>query len=424
MKRLSGLDAGFLYGETPTWHMHVGALLLLGPSERPLDVEGYRAFLEERLPLIDTFRRRPAGVPFGLDRPVWEEVAEIDLRHHVRRVRVPEPGGPRELSEALSPPFATRLDFRRPLWEAWVAEGLPDGRAAVLLKIHHAVAGGFTGLRILEHLLDVEPAPAPVTPVQPSRRDRVPSPPERLGRAAASWALLPLRTARLAPGLARAAIGLARFRTSPDWADATLPFQAPRTSFNRTLTSDRALAFFSVPLDDVKRVKDAVGVTVNDVVLALCGGALRRYLAARGELPDRPLVAQVPVAVHTPEAGGPKQVIGNQLTVMGSSLATHVADPIERLRAIHAGTESGKHLQHVLGDDLVQDILGVLPRPSCTAPRARTRASASPTTTRRSSASSPRTCPVRRCRSTRPGPGSSTSTRWGRSSSARASTSP
>jgi WS/DGAT/MGAT family acyltransferase len=153
-----------------------------------------------------------------------------------------------------------------------------------------------------------------------------------------------------------------RLRASPDWPAVTLPFQAPRTSLNRTITPHRGFAYCSVPLSGVKTIKNAFSVTVNDVVLGICTGALRRYLADRGELPGKPLIAQIPVAVHVDHGGDTSGgAWGNATAVMGAALPTQLADPVERLRVIHASTHSAKVMQHALGDDLILDLADVAP---------------------------------------------------------------
>ncbi|MFN8037470.1 MAG: TIGR03084 family metal-binding protein [Acidimicrobiia bacterium] len=356
MNRLPPLDGMFLMGEQRAWPMHVGALMVFDGDA--LDAARYRAFVESRLPYLPALRRRTVPVPFALDRPVWEDDAAVDLDHHVRARRVRAPGDARAVARTVASLLAKPLDHRRPLWEAWFLDGMPDDEVAVLFKVHHAAAGGFTGMRVLEHLCDLEPDPD----LPPPRTVRGTPAPSRLrlaGEGLVSVGTLPWRIVRLAPTLTRSALGLARFRLSPDWASATLPFQAPRTSLNGSVTPERSAAYCSVPLAEVKAVKNAFDVTVNDVVLAMLASALRGYLSAHGEHPTKPLVAQLPVATHA--GTGIKTVAGNHMMLMGAAMATDLADPVERLRTIHRATDSGKDLEAALGDELLTQLFGVMP---------------------------------------------------------------
>ncbi len=357
------MDAAFISGETSAWHMHAGALILLDPAEAPDDfgVDTFRKLLSARLSSLGPFCRRLAPVPFGLDTPVWVTDATLDVDAHVRAVGVPSPGGPTDLGRLAGDLFASKLDRSRPLWELWFIEGLADGRVALLAKVHHALVDGVGGARLYEALFDIEPDAPFERPDEPARSidERAPSDVELVGSAL--WKLVgtPLRVARTAWRLAHSVVPLVRYRYSEEWSDATLPFQAPRTSFNHAITARRGLAFADIPLDDVKAVKRALDVTVNDVVLAACAGGLRRYLLERDELPDRPLVAQVPVAVAPDE--GQSEEVGNHVAVMGAALPTHVSDPVAAVREVAVTTRSAKSLQSALGDDVVMRLAESVP---------------------------------------------------------------
>lgn len=365
MQRLSGADASFVYGETPSWHMHAGTLVVLDPSTATggFDVGRLRSLVEARSGLLGPFLRRLVKVPFGLDRPVWVDDPRFDIGRQVNSVGVPAPGSPRELGALVGELLSFKLDPGRPMWEVWFIEGLEGGRVALLVKVHHCLADGTRGTRLLEVLFDLEPDALfgrPDTPVL--QGERIPPGWEMALRALPRLAGTPLRAARTSGHLGRSALGMLRVRGSPEWPTATMPFQAPRTSLNRAITPNRGFAFCSVPLSGVKTIKNAFSVTVNDVVLGICAGALRRYLADRGELPGKPLVAQIPVAVHGDNGGDVSGgAWGNAVTVMGVALATQLADPVERLRAIHASSRSGKIMQHALGDDLILDLADVVP---------------------------------------------------------------
>ncbi len=365
MHRLSGADANLIYGETPSWHLHAGTLVVLDPSTAPdgFDVQRLRALVETRSGLLGPFLRRLVEVPFGLDRPVWVDDPHLDLDRQIRRVGVPSPGGRRELGDLVGDLFAFKLERDRPLWEVWFIEGLQDDRVALLVKVHHALADGARAARLYEVLFDLEPdAPFRRPGAPEAKGERIPSEWELALRSLPRLAATPLRAALTARHLGGSALRMLRYRGSPAWPAATFPFQAPRTSLNRTITAHRGFAFCSLPLPGVKTIKNAFSLTVNDVVLGICAGALRRYLDDRGELPDGPLIAQVPVAVHVEDtsdtSGG---AWGNAITVMGAALPTQLADPAERLQAIHESTHSAKAMQQALGDDLILDLADIAP---------------------------------------------------------------
>lgn len=349
MHRLSGLDAGFLYLETPTQLLHVCGLIVLDPTTIP---DGYRfetlrAGLAVRLPAVPLFRQKIADSPFNLDHPVWVDDPDFDLDRHLHRVAVPAPGRREELAELCGHIAAQPLDRSRPLWEMTVIEGLEDGSVAVMTKIHHAGADGVTGAELVAQLCSLEPdAPRP-DPVADGAG----------GGAALEIALGGLFNVATRPlGLVRALPKTVELL--PRWISRArrgeampAPFTAPRTSFNGTITGHRSVGFTQFDLDRVKAVKDAHGVKVNDVVMAVCAGALRRYLTERDELPDSPLIGMVPVSVR----GTSDRPGRNQVSPMFASLHTHITDPIERLHAIADANACAKEHNSALGASLLQD---------------------------------------------------------------------
>jgi len=346
MRRLGGLDAAFLYAETPAWHMHVSALLIVDPSEAPqFSFDGIKAMTVERLPSVPQFRWRPVEVPLGLDRPVWVEAEDFDPDYHIRRIGVPTPGGERELGDLVGRLIGYKLDRSKPLWEMWVIEGLDDGNVAVLTKIHHSIIDGVSGAGLAEILLDLEPnAKRPPPDLRGSLHHlHVPNGWRLFGQAVATAAITtPWRMARYSAELTRKAVTLAGMLRSD--RPPTTPLQTPRTRFNAPITPHRSFAASSVPLERAKAIKRAYDVKLNDVVLALCASALRRYLLHLGELPDQPLVAQVPVSLRVE---GDDQV-GTKVGPMFTSLATDVEDPVLRLIAIHDDTKRAKEMRRAL----------------------------------------------------------------------------
>jgi WS/DGAT/MGAT family acyltransferase len=349
--RLSGLDASFLYFETSAHLMHVCGLIVLDPATVPggYDFESMRATIAERTRNTPTFRRKVHDHVLNLDHPVWVDDADFDIEHHVRRIAVPTPGGREQLAQVCADIAGQPLDRSRPLWEFWVIEALADGQIAVMTKMHHAMVDGVTGATLVASLCSLAPdapplaAPAPFEPPHPPRdRDIVL---EGLTR----WLRRPLRLPALLPQTAA---------VIPSWVSRTrrgaampAPFTAPRTSFNGTITGHRRVAFTRLDLAAVKEVKNAFGTTVNDVVLALCSGALRRYLQQNGELPETSLVAMVPVSVH--EKSDREGV--NRVSGMFTTLASDIADPVERLRAIAAQTVVAKEHHNTISASMLQD---------------------------------------------------------------------
>ncbi len=365
VRQLGVMDTGLVYGEAPNWYLHAGALIELEPAAggRPPDVERIRELFAARLGLMEPLRRRLVPVPFGLDRPFWADLDHVDVRDHVFAIRVPAPGGREELGAAVGVLLAGHLDHDRPLWKVWLLEGLADGRVALLVKAHHSLFDGAMGVRLYELLYDL--APDAPDAREPHRGDpdvpclESPTGLDLWRHALLNAATTPLRVARLAGRLSGAGLRMLRFRTTDEWRDATMPFRAPRTSMNGPLSPRRGFAFCSVPMSDAVRVKRAAGVTLNDVVLGVCAGALSRYLGERGELPDRPLIAQIPLSLDHDE--GARRVQGNALSVMGATLATDVADPLERLRAIHRSTRSAKAMHRALGEDILSNLADPVP---------------------------------------------------------------
>ena len=365
MQRLSTTDAGFVAAETPVWHMHVGALALFDADAAPhLGVEQLRRLVTRRLAHLGLFRRRIVEMPGRLDRPVWDATDELDVDAHLRYATVAPPGGKRQLDALVGEIFGRPLDRVRPLWELWRLDGLRDGGVALLLKIHHACIDGLYAAEFASVIFDLDPDAPLERPdlvrdgVDPGVGSLV-----RFGETALSVATTPLRAARVAVDVVRAVPGLTRFVLSRERAASVLPFEAPQSPFNGTLTARRGFAFCSVPLADVNTVREAFGASLNDVVLATCSGALRRYLVARDALPDRTMVAQVPMAIRREEHHHIDLVTmpGNLLSAVGAALPVHLDGPGDQLRAVRASTRAARTLHHALGDDLLADLVAVPP---------------------------------------------------------------
>jgi diacylglycerol O-acyltransferase len=344
MQRLSGLDAAFVYLETPTNHMHVGLVGVFDPSTTP---GGYsfakvRARVESRLSLVPPFRRRLREVPFRLPHPVWIEDPAFDLDYHLRRRALPAPGGDGELAEFAADVFGRGLDRHRPLWEMYVVEGLQGGMFAVVTKIHHAAVDGVSGAEVVARLLDLQAEPVELPAAEETwRPEAIPTDLELLAQAGLDL------MARIGPTLqaVRRAIEVVEQRRidRPDEPARLLPAAglrwAPKTDFNTAITPHRRFASAEVSLEDVRTIKARSGATVNDVALALSAGALRRYLSAKGTLPETPLVALVPVSVRAEQDAS---ALGNKVSAMLISLPTDVGDPRQRLAGVAEATDAAK----------------------------------------------------------------------------------
>jgi len=354
MQRLTGLDAAFLALETPSTHMHVVGVAIVDPSTAPPGPyhERVRALLQARLHLVPPLRRRLVEVPFGLHIPVWIEDPDFDLDYHVRRAALPAPGGPNELVAFVADVAGRPLDRGHPLWESYIVEGLEHGYQAFVTKVHHSLIDGAAGVEMLSALFDVD-ANAPLEPFPPPgdwQPERVPGELEMLGRAVVAIAQRPAKLVKAVTNLLPGIVRFAR-RSLGEAIEVTLPLTAPRLPMNRTITARRIVALSSVPLADVKAVKSALGMTVNDVVLGITAGALRTYLEQRDELPDRPLVASIPTSVRVEG----DHEYGNRVSSMFAALPVEIDDPVERVRAIARSMVGAKHLHEEMGGTTLED---------------------------------------------------------------------
>ncbi len=356
---MNGLDAAFLYGETPNWHMHVAAVTICDPTDspEPWSFQRFKEVTTSRLALIPQFRCKVAQSPLGIGLPGWVIADDFDPDFHIRRIAVPSPGGPRELGELVGDLASLKLDRSKPLWEMWVIEGLEGGRLGLLTKVHHALIDGVSGAELATVLLDITPHPQMVTdapPIDPEYFTK-PSAMSWLRSGALVTLKTPLRTLSFTRQLAQWGITIPGFMRRSE--GPAMPFQAPRTSLNSAISPHRRYAHAQIELNRIRVIKDALGVKVNDVVMALCSAALRSYLADRGELPDTPLIAQVPVSQRSKDDSD----LGNKVASMFASLATDVADPIERIHAIHASTQQAKEMQQALAARRIQTITEATP---------------------------------------------------------------
>jgi len=349
---LSGLDSAFLSLETPSAPMNVVGTLVLeasGPSDA-CPYERVLRLVEERAPRLAPFRRRMVAMPFGLDHPVWVDDPALDVRSHVRRVRAPAPGSERVLADMVAAIASQPLDRARPLWELTVVEGLAEDRVAIVCKLHHALADGLSASLLMLQLLDSVPGElAAYTSEAHAERSSASTSlgllahaASRLPRRAVRFVRLLRESAGAVSGMARRAVG----RAPADGPRMPMPFTAPETPWNRSLSPRRTVAFGRARLSDVKAVGAAFGATVNHVVLAACTRTLRSYMEAHGGAPLVPLVAAIPVSLRSPEEVG---TYGNRLSALLVHLPVHLADPVDQILALQHDAASSKQQHARLG---------------------------------------------------------------------------
>ena len=366
MEQLSGQDASFLYGETPRSPMHIGAIAIYDPSSCKDGKQRFKdilQFTEERLHLASTFRRKLVNVPFNLDHPYWIEDKDFDLEFHMRHIRLPEPGDWRQLCIQAARLHSRPLDLTMPLWEFTVIEGLdgipglPAGSYAIVSKVHHAAVDGASGSDITEAIHGLEPYPTPpAPPEQPWRGENVPNPIELMTRAQINNLSQPYRFAEV---MAKAVPAMGRFQRGLMEKKFSVNSEVPRTRFSGIISRHRVVEGRSFALAEVKKIKSMIeGATVNDAVLSIVGGALRKYLQSKKELPEKTLIAMAPISVRSEDGKG---AMGNQVSAMTVKLGTDIGDPLQRLVAVHDAAKNSKEMTNAVGAKLMTDFSQFIP---------------------------------------------------------------
>ncbi len=363
MKQLTGMDVGFLVMETPNTYGHVSGLSIYqrpDPDFRPLEVvrERFSTLVGHFAP----FRRKLVEVPFGLDRPYWIDDADFDLDFHVRHIGLAPPGAADQLAEQVARIVGRPMDRSRPLWEAYVMEGLADGRWALLQKTHHATIDGAAGVIAMTMFTDDGPDGQWDLTEQPWTGEEPPPQSELLGKAVANLAMNPIRGTRFGLSVVRdvadaagvasigdaahqarvalGRIGKPKTAASPE-SGINIPITpAPQTPWNKTVGPHRRFAMRSASIANLKALKNATGGTINDVVMAICTGALREYLLKHDALPSSPLRAMVPVSIRT---GTEENPWTNRVSAIVADLPTDCEDPLERVERCRAAMQTAKH---------------------------------------------------------------------------------
>ena len=358
--RLSGLDASFIHLETGAAHMHVASTTLFeGPTP---SYEELCEHVSSRLHLVPRFRQKLRFVPLAQGRPVWVDDPQFNLLYHIRHTALPEPGSEEQLRTLAARIFSQRLDRSKPVWEMWLVDNVEGGRFALVTKTHHCLVDGVSGVDITTVLFDTRPDPAPVgepdewiPELEPSDADllagslleRLSSPAEAV-RAARALVRRPRRAAAAAVEALEAAGTLARAGAA-----------APASPLNVKITPYRRFAWVRADLGDFKAIKNELGGTVNDVVLAAVAGALGRYLRARGhQAGELELRALVPISIRADDEHG---ALGNRVSAMMAPLPVGVEDPAERLRRVSAAMGDLKESKQAVGAAMMTQLADFAP---------------------------------------------------------------
>lgn len=361
VKPISGMDATFLYIESPTSPMHIGSVAVI---EGSLGFDQFRSTILSRIHMIPKLRKRLLYVPFKIDYPYWVDDPNFDIDMHIHHIALPKPGNWKALRKVASQIFSDPLDQSRPLWSFTFVEGLdaipqvPAGSVAVISKIHHVAIDGVGGASLLSLLFDFTPEAKPIPEPRPWKPEPLPNEVEMVIRSSMSFVEKPLKFPKLLTEAVTASFKTGVLTRVNKLELPTAPFSAPQTPLNGLRSAQRKWNSAILSLDRVKALKTVMEVTLNDVVLGICAGALRRYLKEKDKLPIKPLVAMVPISTRTKAED---HDAGNQVSSMLIQLATNIEDPIERLEAIHENTIRGKTYQGALGAKTLANMAEAIP---------------------------------------------------------------
>lgn len=365
IEKISGQDATFLYTESPNSPMQIGTLTVVEDS---LQFEEFKAIVASKLHLIPKFRKRLLNVPLDLDYPYWVDDPNFDLDLHINRVKLPEPSNWKMLREMTGSIFSNPLDLRRPLWSITFIEGLdkvsqvPKGSVAIVSKVHHVMIDGSSGVGIMGILFDKSEAEQhkPIPRPKPFEPDPLPDEFSLLLKSSYDFFKDPFKIPKLigetASSMAKAQIR-SRFKVQPKLFDKRYP--TPKTIFNNSVSPKRTWGTAILSLDRINTLRKIMGVTVNDLILAICAGGIRTYLKEREQLPMQPLVANVPISIR--EKTATNKELNNQISNMLVRLGTHIEDPLERLEYIHEQANRGKTRHKAIGAKALSKMADAVP---------------------------------------------------------------
>lgn len=367
LRQLQGMDSSFVALESPNSPMHIGSVLIYNPATAPGGFVRFKdilQFIGSRMQLSRTMRQRLVRVPFDLDYPYWVEDPDFDLEYHVRHVALPKPGDWRQLCIQAARIHARPLDLNRPPWEFTVVEGLdavegyPPGCFAFVTKVHHAAIDGMSGIDLMEALHTLAPDAGPPAKPDTWKPEKIPGPVELLGKSYINALLNPLKQAQVAAKAVPGVAGVIRGLIAKDFKLST-DLVPPRTRFNRTISPHRVVEGRTFDLKELKAIRALLPeAKVNDVAIAVIGGALHKYLSAKGDLPKTTMTAMAPISVRATDEKGD---MGNQVAAMIAPLGTHIADPAERLAYVYSQTNNSKAMTNALGARRMTEVSKVNP---------------------------------------------------------------
>jgi diacylglycerol O-acyltransferase / wax synthase len=361
LQSISGMDATFLYTETPTSPMNIGSVLVI---EGSLDFETFKKTILSRIHQFKKLRQKLVYVPMSIDYPYWADDPNFDIDLHLKHIALPQEGSWKELRNTASQFFSEALDQNRPLWEMSFVEGLnnipqvPAGSVAIISKMHHVAVDGVGGAGLLSLFLDFTPEKREISEPRPYNPEPIPNEISMMINSTLSFAKDPLKFPKLASNMLKATLK-AGFLSRIQKAELpTVPFTAPSTPFNGLVASRRKWNSAILSLERILVLKNTMGATVNDVLLAICAGALRRYLKEKNKLPEKSLVAMVPISTRTKSE---EEQLDNQISAMFVQIATNIEDPITRLETIQENTNRGKTYQGALGAKTLANMAEAIP---------------------------------------------------------------
>ena len=363
IQAISGMDATFLYGESPTNHMHVGSVAVI---EGSLKFETFKQIIQSRIHQMPKMRQRLMYVPLSIDYPYWVDDPHFDIDLHMTHIALPKPGGWKELRDVASKIFSEPLEPSRALWSFTFVEGLdsipqlPPGSVALISKMHHVAIDGVGGAELLSIIFDLSGEKGDIPTPKPFKPKPLPNELALIAKSTLSFVEEPLKFPKILTSALTATFKTG-FLTRVQKANLpTAPFTAPDTPINGIISARRKWNTAILTLDRVLTLKKIMGTTMNDVMLAICAGALRRYLLEKDKLPKKPMVAMVPVSTKN-SADTEGSSGSNQVVPMLVQIATNIEDPIERLNVIHENTARGKTYQNAIGTKSLASMAEVIP---------------------------------------------------------------